>query len=578
MEPPKPVESFDRIAPAIGSHARSIRRPDLGRVVHTRRPHMYRRGIAWMSAFALALLLSVGAAEARLSVEWVSKWRADLAYARDSLPHSHPNFYHAVSPATYRTAIDSLDRRVPGLEHEELVVELARIMALVHDGHTRVTFPFDSAAGFFTGHSRTAAPKVPGPVFHHYPVRFGLFADTLWVIRTDSTHRDLLGGRVVRLGTMSAAQAMAAVEPVIQRDNESQVRDLTPTWLVCPEVLRARHVVADPEHTPIVVEDASGRQLTGTLAPVPLGTRVEWIEARAAGPQPLRDRSPARSHWFTNIPGSRTIYARYREVLDDPEESVAEFADSLFGVIERSRADRLVIDLRGNVGGNGFLNRPLVQHVIRSERLWKPGGLWVLIDRGTFSAAVMMAADLEMRTPAVLVGEMTGGHPNSYGDSRRVVLPNTGITVRVSSLYHQLTGPDDPRDGITPLVPMEMHFADWRANRDPALDVALAPARQAMALEGNWSGEIALQAQRLALKLELVRSGTSWQCRMKLPAAGLENAAPASLRVVGNGVAAQWATGDDAWRLTARPIGDRLVGVVHYKGLDFATALEHVAR
>ena len=53
---------------------------------------------------------------------------------------------------------------------------------------------------------------------------------------------------------------------------------------------------------------------------------------------------------------------------------------------------------------------------------WQPGGLWALIDRGTFSAAVMMSADLEMRTPTLLAGEKTGGHPNSYGDSRRVVL------------------------------------------------------------------------------------------------------------------------------------------------------------
>src|SRR4029079_12222584 len=105
-----------------------------------------------------------------------------------------------------------------------------------------------------------------------------------------------------------------------------------------------------------------------------------------------------------------------------------------------------------------------------ADRLWRPGGLWVLTDRGTFSAAVMIAAALENPTTGLFAGEKTGGHPNSYGDSRRIVLPQTGLTVRVSSLYWQLTGPRDQRDGITPLVPIEARFADWKANRDPVLD------------------------------------------------------------------------------------------------------------
>ncbi len=522
---------------------------------------------------AIALALPAAARADRISPDWVPKWRADLAFAADSLPRSHPNFFHAVTRETYLGALDSLSARVPTLDHHQIVVELARIMALVHDGHTRLSFPFDSAAGFFMGHTKTAAPRVPGLVFRHYPVRFGLFADTLFVIRADSAHRELLGGRVVSLGAMTAAEAMTAVEPTVQRDNESQVRDLLPTWLVCPEILHARGVNADMEHMPIVVEH-DGVQMTASLAPVPPKASLRWLEGRAAGPPPLRDRYPGRNHWFTALPGTHTIYARYREVVDDPRESVAEFADSLFAVIERSHADRLVLDLRGNVGGNGFLNRPLVQHLIRAQWLWRPGGLWALIDRATFSAAVMMTADLEMRTPTLLVGEMTGGHPNSYGDSRKVMLPNSGITVRVSSLYWQLTGPQDPREGITPHVPVTMHFSDWRSNRDPALDAALSRSGTATSLTGSWSGEIGYQSARLPLRLDLVQKGVKWEGRVNLPDAELTNAPLAEVRVMGDRIAARWMTGDEAWTLSARPAGERLVGIVHYHGLDFPVVLE----
>ena len=36
-------------------------------------------------------------------------------------------------------------------------------------------------------------------------------------------------------------------------------------------------------------------------------------------------------------------------------------------------------------------------------------------------------------TEAVFVGEPTAGKPNSYGDSRRITLPNSGVTVRAST-------------------------------------------------------------------------------------------------------------------------------------------------
>src|SRR6185295_4733109 len=86
----------------------------------------------------LVSLVVVSWASTALAVTepWVSRWRADLAFAADSVPRVHPNFFHAVSREAYRSALDSLSRRVPELEQHELVVELARIVAKVRDGHT----------------------------------------------------------------------------------------------------------------------------------------------------------------------------------------------------------------------------------------------------------------------------------------------------------------------------------------------------------------------------------------------------------------------------------------------------------
>ena len=525
----------------------------------------------------VALCSFANAAHAdRIPADWVPRWRADLQFAADSLPLRHPNFFHTVSRESYRTALDSLSRRVPDLDHHQIVVELARIVAMVHDGHTRLTLPFDSTSGFFTGHSTTARPKVPGLVFRTYPIRFGLFDDTLYVIRADSAHRELLGGRVVSLGSMSVAQAMAAVEPAIQRDNDSQVRDLMPGWLVCPEILHARGVFDERERAAIVVERADGRRIEAELAPIS-GVPVRWLDARPGSDRPLRDRQPERNHWFMQVPGTRTIYARYRQVMDDPDETVAQFADSLFTAIEATRADRLVLDLRGNVGGDGGLNRPLVQHLIRCDRLQRPGAMWALIDRGTFSAAIMMAADLELWTSMLLAGEKTGGHPNSYGDSRRTVLPQSGLTVRISSLFWQLTGPQDRRDGITPHVPITMRFADWQANRDPVLEAALARAPAGARLEGAWNGTIGWQFRRLGFTIESALRGSTWQGTVTVTGAAVSSAPATGRRTRDDEMALSWTSNGRPWSFTGRLAGERLVGLVRYGGIDYPAVLERVA-
>ena len=100
----------------------------------------------WLRLFGVLAFTNASQAD-RIPQEWVPRWREDLQFAADSLPLRHPNFFHTVSRANYRAALDSLSRRVPELEHHEIVVDLARIVAMVNDGHTRLTLPFDSTSG-----------------------------------------------------------------------------------------------------------------------------------------------------------------------------------------------------------------------------------------------------------------------------------------------------------------------------------------------------------------------------------------------------------------------------------------------
>jgi tetratricopeptide (TPR) repeat protein len=69
--------------------------------------------------------------------------------------------------------------------------------------------------------------------------------------------------------------------------------------------------------------------------------------------------------------------------------------------------------------------------------------------------------------------EPSGSKGNIYGDSRRITLPNSGITARVSVYYWQDWMPWDSRTWTAPDATAELASDDYRNNSDPALKMAL---------------------------------------------------------------------------------------------------------
>jgi hypothetical protein len=132
------------------------------------------------------------------------------------------------------------------------------------------------------------------------------------------------------------------------------------------------------------------------------------------------------------------------------------------------------VDLRRNDGGDNALTRPLLAALAGWEGAAPGRGLFVLIGRATFSAAVVLAAEFERYTSAVLVGEPTGGRPNQYGEIETFALPHSGLTVSYSSWYFQTSDPWDDRPWVTPNVFVDPSFRSLSTGRDAALEAALA--------------------------------------------------------------------------------------------------------
>jgi uncharacterized protein (TIGR03437 family) len=97
----------------------------------------------------------------------------------------------------------------------------------------------------------------------------------------------------------------------------------------------------------------------------------------------------------------------------------------------------------------------------------------VIIGRRTYSSAIINAIAIR-QTTAVLVGEPSGGSPNSYGEVKTLTLPNSQLVVNYSSRYFSFPG--YPAGALMPDVATPIYSSDWFARHDPFLAAALADA------------------------------------------------------------------------------------------------------
>lgn len=436
------------------------------------------RAPAWRSESvgpALALLLVAGlplaaAAQGGGSEIPAEVWRADLTHLGRVFPERHRNAFHRMSRSSFETGLQRIRERVGAWPDHVVAVQLARVVNQVGDGHSGLRIFSDTALAF-----------------RSYPLQLRVFPEGIHVVAAAGPHADLVGGRVTRIGNRSAAAALAEVAEVVARDNGMDVLRFGPTLLVVPEVLHGLGIIASMDRAAFTVE-VDGPPRTVRLAPRSGPFRLEghslldrrseaegWVRLLNrddGGPTPRLHRDPAAPFWMEWLPGERSLYVQINHITDRPEESFADFSHRVLRAAGERDARRIVLDLRWCRGGNGYLIRPLVLGLLRSE-FDAEGRLWALIGRRTFSAGQMLVSELERLSHARFVGEPTANRPNSYGDNERIVLPGSHLTVRAAYVKWQLRDPRDMRDCTAPHVLAPWTVDDWRRGRDPALAVAL---------------------------------------------------------------------------------------------------------
>lgn len=373
-----------------------------------------------------------------------AEWREDLHHLALELPREHGSAFHLTSREAFEDSIRALDARLPQLEGHEVFAAMGRVVAMVGDGHTYL--------------------ELPG-TFHRYRIRLYAFGDTLRITHAAPGYEHLLGGRVLGIGGTDIGEAERLLaRQIAQGENEYYVLKELPWFLVHAEILHAHGVVPEVEGAEWTIEAPSGE--TSTVRLTPVAPRDEGRLASAAQDTPLSRQRLGEDLWYTFLPESGTLYVGFRGYPPRPEFQA--FFDEVFRFAEENPVGRMVIDLRQNPGGDFTKGRDLLLPRLLQHPLNQPDRLFVVIGRHTFSAAMTNAADFLNETNATLVGEPTGARPNGWQEKGQFTLPNSHLTVSVSTQYYRFLDEDLP--AVIPHEHISPTWEDFRAGRDAVLE------------------------------------------------------------------------------------------------------------
>ena len=385
----------------------------------------------------------------------VEEWKADLRYFAGEFPELHPRLFEMVERETFQSRVSELEKKIPSLDENSIKTEFYKLLALPSDAHS---FP------------NIYSYKID---WHLLPLEFWLFDGGVLIIDAGRDHRETIGTYLVKVGDMPIEQVYERMRPCLAAESEQgwKVRFLhtlgISEWLESEGVIRDRRIVS------LTFERKDGSRFTREIKPVHFIPVIWWSSLKKIDNNLSYIYSNDRNdnYWFEYNAGTGTLYLQFNRCLrESRKETIDEFVDRLGSWIENHDFERLVVDIRKNDGGDSYVSRVVADLIIGNEKVDRPGRLFALTSRKTFSAAVMFLSLLEYNSKVIILGEPTGQGPFFCGVPRTIALPNSGIELLIAGYYNRCALINDRKNQIIPDIYVPYTAEDFLLGRDSAME------------------------------------------------------------------------------------------------------------
>ncbi len=393
-------------------------------------------------------------------------WITDLNFLKSELPKKHKNLFFQITKNDFENGIDKIIKQLDKDNDIETSLKLTQLIAKIGDSHTNISV-----------YNITRKRKV-------LPLDFMWFKEGIFISGTTKDNYEILDKKLLSINGFKTKTIIDSLRTLFVDENIALINNNS-SRLLDSNVLLKYFGFSKPNDSIYNLElsDINGNVSNYNLMEVEndMNFRRNKTYMKINAEKPFY-RNGSRQNFKEEYFAKEKIYfVQYnkcisRETIEKygdketayKQPSFKDFENKVLKTIENSEIDKLIFDMRFNIGGSSYLAENLINKIAINKNINKKGKLFVVVGNDTFSSAIFNTIYFKDKTEATIIGEETSGKPNHFGYVKSFRLPYSEIKVTYSSEFWKLTKDNDV--SIVPEIKIESSYIDYKNGIDPVFE------------------------------------------------------------------------------------------------------------
>lgn len=397
----------------------------------------------------------------------------DLEECYELIKTRHPDPYAYISEsdleALYQETRFQIKENMNSLDFNRLMTSF---ISRIGDGHIWFGMPGDERENFLQESS-------------FIPLNVKVIGDELYISSAIEDHEELRGKKILSINGMNSAEILNTILLHYNSDGNQKWQKYIHIENNFP--LAYARFIGSYKSYALELEDLGGQ----TFELIMEGVGKSDFE-KYTGKLPQEETLT-----FEEFPEKNIAYMGIKsfDYYGAAGEEFRTYVDACFEKVFSEDYENLIIDLRGNGGGDPFAAVHLLSYIMREEYQYFAevfpgyyslskkvkvndktfmGNLYILIDGGSFSTTGHILSLLKYHERGIMIGTPSGGTYFCNDNSKDFILSNTGFRIYLptSSFYTAVEGIEKGM-GIQPDYFVEVKPEDLITGRDTVLEFVL---------------------------------------------------------------------------------------------------------